>query len=479
MKKLSIFLDFFVISGYFKKSGWKYFLLIFSRLFLSDSVVLENVINSLFLEVRPQFKFLFTSTVPNIVVVACRGGGKTVAAIQSTIQKLLSAKPNTSAAFFSATLAQARATVEAPMRMIFKNFPEGFCSYNISEHKYKFYISDKDIRELFLLSYENPESKRGYHPDFVVLDECGSMPYNMFGLVIEPMLAPAMSENRGRLLAIGTAKGKNRFYELWKRGKSLEFKDWESYTLKASSSNLLDSEYLWGMQNSLTQGEYAQEFECDFEANVLVGSVFGQYIDKYTKNNIDDSYTYDPSLPVWTSWDLGHSNNTAIWFFQVKNDVVTFIDYYENAGYDMSHYAGELLSKSYIYAKAILPWDAGMQNIRSPVTVAQMLENYGIKNEVLQNTSVKAGIDSARMLLKTARFNKTKCATGLEHLKAYKFKVDYKTGVDRQQPLHDEHSDGADAFRYAAVSKYIWQSQSVKSNFKTIRRDYNIFNTNF
>ena len=137
---------------------------------------------------RKEFDFLFTSTSPNIAVVAARGTGKTVAAVQSTISRLLCGRPNSSAIFFSATLSQAKGTVEGPMRMIMQSYPDGFCRYNISEHKYKFYVAEDDVREFLLLSYENQETKRGFHPDTVVLDECGSMPADMFGLVIEPML---------------------------------------------------------------------------------------------------------------------------------------------------------------------------------------------------------------------------------------------------------------------------------------------------
>jgi hypothetical protein len=430
----------------------------------------ENILN----EVRPEFSFLFTSQSPNIAVVACRGGGKTHAAVQSTLYKLLNGRPNSFASFFSATLLQAKATVEGAMRLILRNFPEGKYQYNVSEHKYKFFIDSTDIREFILLSYENQETKRGYHPDIIVLDECGSMPHNMLGLVIEPMLGPAMSRGMGRLLAIGTARGPNKFYELFQRGQSEQFSDWESYMIKSSDTRLLDSEYLWRMRNSLSPAEYAQEFECDFHANALVGSVFGQYLIRYARNNISDIYDYDPSFPVWTSWDLGHSNNTAIWFFQIKGDCITFIDYYENRGYDITHFANEVLSKPYNIRMAILPWDAGARNVRSPLTIAEMLENYGLRSEVLENSSVKAGIDAARLLLKTARFNRTKCKLGLDHLEKYRFHVDYQTGVDRQKPVHDEHSDGADAFRYAAVWHKAY-SPKMGSGKVVLGQDYSVF----
>jgi hypothetical protein len=390
------------------------------------------------------------------------------------LQKLLAARANASAVFFSSTLAQARATVESPMRMIIDRYPEGFCKYNRSEHKYTFFVGKGDWRELYLLSYENQETKRGYHPEIIVLDECGSIPQNMLEMVIMPMLGPARKFGVGTLICIGTAQGPHKFYELWKRGKDKgRFPDWISYTIKADQSTLLTQDYLWTMRNGMRKVEYDQEFECDFNANVLVGSVYGEFIDRYTINNVDDSYDYDPRLPVWTAWDLGHSNKTAIWFFQFRNNVVTFIDYYENSGYDVSFYAGELAKKPYIYDTAILPWDAGINNVRAPITIAEMLEEYGIRNEVLGNTSVKAGIDAARILLKTAKFNGTKCEKGLEHLKSYRYKVDYKTGVDRQKFMH-EHSDGADAFRYAAVGQNLWR-KSISGVRIVQGRDYSIF----
>jgi hypothetical protein len=76
--------------------------------------------------------------------------------------------------------------------------------------------------------------------------------------------------------------------------------------------------------------------------------------------------------------------------------------------------------------------------------------------------------------LKTARFNKSKCKLGLEHLEKYRFHVDYQTGVDRQKPVHDEHSDGADAFRYAAVGHKIYIPKESNARV-VVGRDYSIF----
>jgi hypothetical protein len=422
---------------------------------------------------RKEFEFLFTSNSPNIAVVAARGIGKTIAAMQMIIHRLLSGKPNERAVFFSSTLGKAKHSTSPFMRAKMLEYPAGFLKYNRQEQLYAFNVGEGDTRELKLLSYENIDSGRSFHPHTIVLDECASMPMGMFDETILPMLPDDGSDCR--LLAIGTAQGHNKFYELWKRGADSAFPDWESYRIKATDCEIFDREKILNKKMNMSVAAFAQEYECDFNANVLVNSVFGEYINRYTEKNISDLHDYDPSLPVWTSWDLGHSNQTSIWFFQVRGDVVTFIDFFEDSGKDVTHYANEVLAKPYNHCKAILPWDAGTKNIRSPVTISQMLYTYDIKNEVLSNTSVKAGIDSARLLLKTARFNKTKCRIGLHHLRSYKFKINYKTGVDNQTPLHDEHSDASDAFRYAAVGKYLWNSNKNNGIIVPIRRDYNIF----
>jgi len=425
-------------------------------------------------KVKKEFKFLFISNCPNIVVVACRGAGKTVAAIQSTVYRLFNGKANGSAIFFSPTLPQARGTVEGPMRMIISSLPEGLCQYNVSEHKYKFFMGPKDVRELLLLSYEDPETKRGYHPDTVVLDECASMPVGMFSVVIEPMLAPARSAGYGRLLAIGTPQGPNKFHELFLRGLDDSWTDWESYELKASETNLLDKNFLWRARNGMTSAEFNQEYECDFKANVIAGSVYGEFMDKFTKQNIDDSYSYDPSLPVWTAWDLGYTDNTSIWFFQAKNDLITFIDFFEDSGKDTSFYVNELLAKPYHYAKCILPWDGARKDMRG-ASISEQIERYGLRTECLSNSSEMDGIDEARRLLKVARFNRKNCEKGLIHLKSFKFKTDPRSKMRLKGTVHDQHSHAADAFRYAAMGKDTWNLRQINDNIRPVRSmDYDI-----
>ena len=417
---------------------------------------------------RQEFAFLWDSPCPNKVVVAARGTGKTVATLQFVLEKLLTGAKNGRAVFFSSTLNQVKMTVVPIMRQLTINMDTNFVKYNSTDHIYRFFLDKDDVRELILLAYENPETKRGLHPQIIVLDECASMDANMFGNIISPML----TDTNGMMIAIGTPQGHNKFYELYKRGKSASFRNWESYCIKASKCKIFESEFLWAQRNSLTSAEYAQEYECDFDANVLVGSVYGEFMDRFTVNNIDDSYSWDPHLPVWVAWDLGYTDYTAMWFFQVKNDNITFIDYYEYNGQETTYYANYLLSKQYTYKKMILPHDGASKNIRGDA-VASQLAKFGLRCEILPCRSEAEGIDEARKLLKVCKFNKKACAFGLERLKTFKFKIDKRTGLKTGITEHDESSHCADAFRYAAMSREIWNRSEYSGRIIT-RQDYSV-----
>ena len=61
------------------------------------------------------------------------------------------------------------------------------------------------------------------------------------------------------------------------------------------------------------------------------------------------------------------------------------------------------------------------------------------------------GIKATRMMFPRTYFDQDKAGPLLEHLKRYKRTIHLKTG-EPGAPLHDEHSHGADMFRYAAMA---------------------------
>src|SRR5262249_25245280 len=79
--------------------------------------------------------------------------------------------------------------------------------------------------------------------------------------------------NGGQVFFIGTPKGRNAFFELWQRSQSEQ--DWFSFMLKASETGLIPESELALAKRDLSEDQYAQEFECSFDA-AIVGSYYGK-----------------------------------------------------------------------------------------------------------------------------------------------------------------------------------------------------------
>ncbi len=93
---------------------------------------------------------------------------------------------------------------------------------------------------------------------------------------------------------------------------------------------------------------------------------------------------YDPSVPVWTAWDLGIGDATAIVCAQLVGKEIHVIDYYEATGEPLVHYVGWLESKPYRYSTDLLPHDAGARELGTGKTREELLRANGRKVKVLR-----------------------------------------------------------------------------------------------
>jgi phage terminase large subunit len=105
---------------------------------------------------------------------------------------------------------------------------------------------------------------RGSYLDGVVLDEFSQMKPDLWGMVVRPMLA----DRQGWATFIGTPKGRNEFYNIYQKAQKDD--DWFHMMLRASESGLLTPAEMASMAKEYEgrPDEYAQEFECQWEAAI-------------------------------------------------------------------------------------------------------------------------------------------------------------------------------------------------------------------
>ncbi|MGL6009243.1 MAG: PBSX family phage terminase large subunit, partial [Culicoidibacterales bacterium] len=113
------------------------------------------------------------------------------------------------------------------------------------------------------------------------------------------------------------------------------------------------------------------------------GSVYAKWIALAEQDGRVCNVPYDPSCEVFTAWDLGWGDSTAIWFLQFVGRELRWIDYYENNNQDLKHYVDIIKSKSYNYASRghYLPHDGKHGNIRG-ASVEIQLKTMGLSNTV-------------------------------------------------------------------------------------------------
>ena len=297
-----------------------------------------------------------------------------------------------------------------------------------------------------LYGADNPDAMRGVYFDGIVLDEYADMDPRVWSEIIRPALA----DRRGWAVFIGTPRGRNAFFELWRRSQTEE--GWFSMMLKASQSGLIPDSELELARRDLTEEQYAQEFECSFDAAV-VGAYYGKLMARAEAERRVAGVPYDPAAPVWTSWDLGIRDATAIWFAQVIGREIRIIDYYEASGVDLGHYVREINARPYAYAGHIVPHDAQAKELGTGKSRLEVMESLGLRPITLAPLHrVEDGINAVRMFIPKCWFDAKKCARAIDALKLYRAEYDDKLQALRPQPVHDWTSHAADSFRYLALT---------------------------
>ena len=393
------------------------------------------------------------------VIVLHRRAGKTVMAINHMLRAALTNKLlNPRYAFISPYRLQGKATAWDYIKQFANKIPG--TKFNESELR----CDLANGARITILGAENDQAIRGISLDGCVFDETQSIKPTIFPEVIRPALA----DRKGWCIFIGTPKGRNNFYQLYEQAKKNP--KWYACTYKASETDILDEEELQAAKDVMSKDLYEQEFECSFQA-AITGSYYGTIIEDLVREKRMVSNLVDEDIDVGTWWELGMNDQTAIWFVQRYKKEIRLIDYYENTGHGLDHYADVLKKKGFEYSTHIFPHDVKVRELGNYAkTRLEALLDLGIVGEVAPKISIEDGIEAVRKNLVNCWFDKDKCATGIEYLKAYQKKWDDKAQVFKSKPQHSYASHCADAFRTGVAGQGIelsnWKNEvPINTNY--------------
>jgi hypothetical protein len=169
---------------------------------------------------------------------------------------------------------------------------------------------------------------------------------------------------------------------------------------------------------------------------------------------------HQPGQEVYTAWDLGIDDSMTIWFFQPIGKAFHFIDYYENSGMGLEHYAKIIKDKPYVYGGHIMPHDAEQREMTNgdiAKSRKEVAEALGIKPIQVVNRArnmdivINVHIPAVRNVFPSCWFDEKNCARGISALEGYHSEYDEEKKILSNKPYHDWTSHGADGFRTFAV----------------------------
>jgi len=109
---------------------------------------------------------------------------------------------------------------------------------------------------------DRPETMRGVSLKFLVLDEYADMKPDVF----EQILRPALADQKGCAMFIGTPMGRNHFYDLYKYAEIDDDPTYKAWHFTSYDNPLLDPGEIDIAKKSMSSYAFRQEFMASFEA---------------------------------------------------------------------------------------------------------------------------------------------------------------------------------------------------------------------
>lgn len=420
---------------------------------------------------RPQFLPFHNRKQRWAVLNTHRRAGKTVALVNDVVVGALECplhRPQL--AYVGPTFTQAKRIAWQYM----KDYAAPYLAKAPSESELKLtLVNDASI---YCLGADNPDSLRGMYLDGTAMDEYAMFRPSVFSQIIRP----ALSDRNGWAVFTSTPKGKNLFYKVVQQALK-DPTNWFHMELRASISGIIPLNELLALQKDMDPEEFAQEYECSFDA-ALKGAIYASEVnqlfaenriitsgDLSTGPNATDAYKplLDPSLPTHVVFDLGFTDAMVGLFWQEPpsiNKPINIVRCYASTGQDIMHYIEDIeafAARGDVELGDVwLPHDARAKNLQTGRSIVEQFLDSGIRPRIVPPHKVRDGIAAGRKMFPRVVIDDPACGEFVEALKAYRreWSDEYNMFVDK--PVHDWASHYADAYRYLAVvaSKSVFRS---------------------
>jgi len=391
------------------------------------------------------------------LLICSRQIGKTVASIAELITRTIKGPENTANAYLAPTQTQARKIAWQELK---RQIAPGMAFCDVSETQLRIVFPGNRI--IYVLGAEAADNLRGLSIRTMVVDERDSISDEFWRTVCLPMFNEYAEQSF--ILSIGTLSGgSSTLWQLYLDNR--DDPDWYCAVVPAETSGCFTPEWLAHQRKMLGESAYLRELQCDPTAPTE-NAVIGEEMAECAREGRIERLPYRPGVEVWTSFDIGIRDFTAVWGFMLYGRNIEWLFYREFSEISTIEVMSRLQAEfpRVKWGEAILPHDAKAREKSTGFSVVDAFwERWSGPVHCFHSApNPIATVQAARLNIPRSYFDAANCEKGILRLKSASYVVDQKTSTVTDRVKHDDNSHCFDSFRYAA-----WRIESTHSSMAT------------
>jgi hypothetical protein len=224
-----------------------------------------------------------------------------------------------------------------------------------------------------------------------------------------------------------------------------------------------------------TREDVARELDISYEASIR-GAVYPDF----SKIATFGKYEYNPSMPLYSSWDFGRDMTAILWFqHDTAHDRFILIDSYQLSAYDREGIEIDMFAafitgepvQGFVYTekeeeiiKRHEPWknkynghfgdpyNAHSKTINAKSTIAEILKKHGIHMRTKADSTVEGRITKGKLFMKKLCVDQRQHTfiEAIEQSRYPEVRENSQATSEKTKPIHDANSHFRTAYEYFA-----------------------------
>ena len=310
---------------------------------------------------------------------------------------------------------------------------------------------------LVLAGSNNFNSHMGSNPVTIIYSE-----YSLHNPLARQYMNPIIVQNGGVEVVQFTPRGKNHAFEMFEAVRdnpdyfiqhlSIDQTYKHDGTRVITPAQLNQAKML-GMSEEMIR----QEFYVDFDVGNL-GAYFTKEMADLEREGRLTNLVCNPNLPLHSVWDLGGTDATAGWLFQIEGRYINLLHILHDSGQPLKYYLDKAeqirLSLKCRWGNHYMPHDVkqehqGWEQVESRLTQAR---RHGWFFQVTPKVNFEDGIEAIRYIFPRVRIDKNNCVIGVRAIREYQREYDEVRACYKPKPLDNWATHIVDSLRYLALN---------------------------